>query len=110
MNTKFFQNLVDQKLLSLHTCYLGKVLSVSGNTANVQPLSLIKAVGGIAKRQAPVMNVPICKHAVEDVVTGAVVVCACMERDISQTRKGLFALPSLRRHSMSDSVIIGVIE
>lgn len=109
MNTNFFRNLVDQKLLTMHTCYLAKVIFVSGSTANIQPLSLIKAVDGDAKKQAPVMNVPICKHAVEDVVTGAVVVVACMERDMSQTRKGLFALPSLRHHSMSDSVIIGVI-
>ena len=115
MNTNFFQNLVEQKLLTLHTCYLAKVTAVNGGVANVQPLSLIKAVGGTAKRQAPVHNVPISKtvlYCIEqsgDDLQGKVVVVACMERDISQTRKGLFALPSLRRHSLSDSVIIGVI-
>ena len=109
MNTNFFQNLVEQKLLTLHTCYLAKVLSVSGGYATVQPLALTKSVSGTAKRQAVISNVPICKHAVEDVLEGSTVVCACMERDISQTRKGMFALPSLRRHSLADSIVIGVI-
>lgn len=109
MNMKYFENLVEQKLLTLHSCYLAKVLSVNGKYANIQPLSLVKAVNGTAKRQAVINNVPMCKHVVEDVTEGSTVVVACMERDISQTRKGVFALPSLRRHSLSDSIIIGVL-
>lgn len=110
MNLSFFENLVEQKLLATHTCYLATVSSVNGNYANIEPLSLVKAVNSTAKRQAVINNVPICKHAVEDVTAGSTVVVACMERDISQTRKGIFALPSLRRHSLSDSIVIGVIE
>ena len=109
MNTNFFSNLVDQKLLQLHTCYLAKVSAVNGNYANIQPLSLVKGVNTAAKRQAVINNVPVCKHALTDVISGATVVVACMERDITQTRKGIFALPSIRHHSLSDSVIIGVI-
>lgn len=109
MNLNFFDNLVEQKLLSLHTCYLAKVLSVNGDKANIQPLSLVKAVNSTAQRQTVINNVPICKHALTDTLDGSTVVVACMERDISQTRKGIFALPSLRRHSLSDSVIIGVL-
>jgi hypothetical protein len=109
MNVSYFENLINQKLLTTHTCYLAKVLSVNGNKANVQPLSLVKAVNSAAKRQAVINNVPICRHALEDVLEGSTVVCACMERDISQTRNGVFALPSLRRHSLSDSIIIGVL-
>lgn len=109
MNLKYFENLINQKLLATHTCYLAKVLAVNGSNANIQPLSLVKAVGSTAKRQAVMNNVPICKHALEDVTEGSTVVVACMERDISQTRKGIFALPSLRRHSLSDSIIIGVL-
>ena len=109
MNTNFFNTLIEQKLLSLHTCYLAKVLSVNGNTANIQPLSLIKAVNSTAQKQTIINNTPICKHALTDVTEGATVVVACMERDISQTRKGIFALPSLRRHNLSDSIIIGVL-
>ena len=109
MNISFFENLVEQKLLATHTCYLAKVSSVNGNYANIEPLSLIKSVNSTAQRQAVINNVPICRHTVEYVTAGSTVLVACCERDISRTRKGMFALPSLRRHSMSDSIIIGVI-
>lgn len=111
MNTNFFSNLVEQKLLSLHTCYLARVLSVNGSFANIQPLSLIKAVGSTAKSQAVIQNVPISQvviHSLDGesfVDKTAIVMCA--ERDISRTRKGELALPSLRRHNLSDSIIIG---
>lgn len=109
MNLDFFETLINQKLLATHTCYLAKVLSVDGNQARIQPLSLVKAVNSTPKRQAVINNVPICKHALEGVVEGSTAVVACMERDITQTRNGIFALPSLRRHSLSDSIIIGVL-
>lgn len=109
MNVNYFENLINQKLLATHTCYLAKVLSVDGNQARIQPLSLVKAVNSTPKRQAVINNVPICRHALEGVVEGSTAVVACMERDISQTRKGIFALPSLRKHSLSDSIIIGVL-
>lgn len=110
MNLNYFENLVNQKLLGLHTCYLATVISVSGKTATVQPLALIKAYGENAKKQAIIENIPIAKHAVEDTTAGATVICACMERDITQTKIGRFALPSLRHHSLSDSIIIGILE
>lgn len=109
INAAFFENLIEQKLLATHTNYLAKVLAVNGNFADVQPLSLIKAVNKAAEKQSIITHIPIAKHALNDVLVGSTVICSCMERDISQTRKGMFALPSLRRHSMSDSVITGVI-
>lgn len=109
MNTNFFNNLIEQKLMALHTAFLATVLSVNGKYADIQPLSLIKAYNKAAKEQAMINNVPICKHALEDVVEGCTVLCVCCERDISRTRFGEFALPSFRRHSLSDSVVIGVI-
>ena len=109
MNTSFFENMIEQKLLQLHTCYLAKVSSVNGNFANIEPLSLIKGVNTAAKRQSVINNVPIAKHAVSSVTVGSTAIAICCERDISQTRKGIFALPSIRRHSLSDSIIIGVI-
>ena len=115
MNLNFFENLVNQRLLSLHTCYLAKVISVKVDannnkiSATVQPLSLIKAYGESAKKQAIIENIPILSHAKLGVMAGATVCCACMERDITQTKKGIFALPSLRHHSLSDSIIIGTL-
>lgn len=110
MNLNYFENMVEQKLLTLHTAYLAKVLTVNGGSADIQPLSLVKAVAGEAKTQAVVSGVPICKHALEDTLEGSTVLVVCCERDISLTRKGEVALPSLKRHhSLSDSVIVGVI-
>lgn len=110
MNINFFENLVEQKLLSLHTTYIAKVLSVNNDTAKIQPLSLVKSVGGTAKKQAVVDNVPISKGLLgmidANALKGETVLVICCERDISRTRKGEFALPSIRRHSMSDSIII----
>ena len=110
MNLDYFKNLINQKLLGLHTCYLATVISTNGSYATVQPLSLIKAYGKNAEEQAIIENVPIVKHCLDDTVAGSTVVCACMERDITETRKGIFALPSLRHHSLSDSIVIGVLE
>lgn len=112
MNVKFFENLVEQKLLGLHTCYLATVISAGSTTANIQPLSLVKAVNSSAKKQSIINNVPVSAVVTRSLVenetlAGKTVIVACMERDISQTRKGLFFLPSLRRHSLSDSIIIG---
>ena len=107
MNLNYFENLVEQKLLVTHTCYLAKVNIVNGEYATIQPLSIIKGTNGKEKYHAPIEDVPICKHVV-GVAAGSTVLVVCCERDISRTRKGEFALPSLRHHSLSDSVIIGL--
>lgn len=113
MNIKFFENLINQKILGISTVYLARVLSHNSNAnkCNIQPLSLIKAVGGTAKRQTVIENVPISKvvlHALEGAtLENQVVIVCCSERDISQTRKNIFALPSLRHHNKSDSIVIG---
>lgn len=112
MNVSFFKNMIEQKLLATHTSYLATVLSVNGEYAKIQPLSLIKAVGGDTKKQAVIDNVPISQTVLRTVgstesLVDKVVIVICSERDISRTRKGEFALPSLRMHSLSDSIIIG---
>lgn len=106
MKIEFFENLLEQQLLCLHTCYLAKVLSVNNGIATIQPLNLVKAYGNSAKRQA-VMNAPINKAIGNVSLTGKTAIVMCAERDISQTRKGIFALPVKRRHSLSDSIVIG---
>ncbi len=128
--SNFFNDLIEQKLLSLHTCFVGKVIDVAedGESANVQPLNLIKAVGAEAKRQAILINVPISKNAkkftkkyvtvaeqhlaipdIEGVKESDTVICVCVERDMTETRKGNFALPALGHHSLSDALIIGIL-
>ena len=113
MNLQYFENLVSQKILGISTIYLAKVVSHTADSerCNIQPLSMIKAVGGTAKKQSILANVPISKvvlHALDgESLSERVVIAASCERDISQTKKGVFATPSFRHHSKSDSVIIG---
>lgn len=129
---KTLNELIDKKLLALHTAFLAIVLSVEGDKfgkrkATIQPLAMIKAKGKDAKKQAP-MTVPVLKNVhkfrqhsyiVGDTtinVTEAVelekndvVMCLCCERDISETQKGNYATPNLGHHRITDAVIVGVI-
>lgn len=113
MNLSYFDTLIDQRLLSVSTIFLARVISHNGTSfCTVQPLSFIKAVGGSPKKQAVLPNVPISQAVLRtlyenETLQGKVAIVAACERDISQTRKNTFALPSIRHHSKSDSVVIG---
>lgn len=126
------QGLINNALMQTHTAFCGKVIRVSGDTADVQPLNMVKAIGGKAQKQAVISKVPILKPAclpevkytdrtgtstytdqkasvkyVVDIKAGDTVFCVCAERDITETRKGKFALPVQGRHKLSDAVIVG---
>lgn len=132
INGAVFTNLIDQKLLNLHTGFFAKVLSINGDmleerTAKVQPLNMVKPVGGEAQKQA-VMTIPVLRTAQKfkkrnvtvnnstfsvvepcGIEKGDTVYCLCAERDITETKKGKFAIPPLGHHKISDAVVIGVI-
>lgn len=157
------EQMLNNKLLALHTAYLAKVISTNGKTAKIQPLGMTKAYGGIAQKQSPLSSVPILnsaryKHStktityvtevtvtpkvtketktIEDttityvsgvtvtptvltkseeipvlvpLAAGDIVLCVCCERDITEAKKGNNSTPALGHHSMSDSVIVGVL-
>lgn len=105
---KYLDNIIENKLKSLHTAYLAKVLSVSNNTAKIQPLGLVTDANGSNYKQSVLTQVPICKH-VSDLKTGNIVVVICCERNITDAKKGVNAIIPAGRHSMSDSIIIGVL-
>lgn len=132
-------NIIEQRLLSLHTCYLAKVLSTDGETAKILPLGKVKAYGEEAKAQSVLTNVPIINSArykftpkkityVTDVIdhgavkgsqtfalipreiqAGDIVVCVCGERNITDAKKGINSTPPAGHHSKSDSIIIGIL-
>ena len=127
-------DLIEKKLLNLHTGFFAKVLSVNSdnNTAKIQPLNMIKAAGKNAKKQA-VMTVPILKNVhkfseqtvtikteqsdyatitipkIDPIEKGDIVYCLCSERDITETKKGNFSIPPNGHHRISDAVVVGVI-
>ena len=133
--TDVISNVVDQKILDLHCAYIAKVLSTDGKTAKIQPLDMIKQYGKAAQTQSVIEKVPIIKSArykltdegerflTNPTMTGArdfavlkpieendIVVCVCADRDISQTKSGSVALPAHGSHSLSDSIIIGILK
>ena len=134
----YMKEAIAAELLNLHTCYLGKVLSVSGDTATVQPRHKLKQIGKDAKAHAPVPGVPVAGHCkgrivekeltyvsgmaggtaqyetvqyltFEPLKAGDVVICVCGERDITDGKKGVLSTPSYRHHALSDSMIIGIL-
>ena len=125
---KFFDDYVENKLLSLHTAYLAKVISVSGNTAKIQPLGLTKEIGEKATKQSVLTSVPIMQTvkkfktqsiSVGDhtwngyqpfpIEAGDIAVCICCERNITEAKKGRNVCPPVGHHKMSDSIIIGIL-
>lgn len=151
--SKVFEDMIDRALLDMHTAFLGKVLSINGNKATVQPLGLYKQYGETAQNQAVVSAVisksgqckmtgnetisyisdvtcEVKKNKEETVVTdvsikkttstksipvfsnleaGNIVICVCCDRDISAAKNGINAVPAVGHHSLSDSVIVGIL-
>lgn len=142
------EQMLNNKLLNLHTAYLARVISTNGNTAKIQPLGMTKAYGETAQKQSPLSSVPIATQKIindtvevvsgvscevekdgdtvkdvkievkkttlnipqiKPISAGDIVVCVCCERDISQAKKGINSTPAIGHHSMSDSIIIGVL-
>lgn len=55
--------IMEEKLLNMHTAFIGKVVSVSGpDMCSVMPLDKIKAYGKAAKSQGVVSRVPVLRH------------------------------------------------
>lgn len=56
-------DIVEEKLLNLHTAFIAKVISVENESlCAVQPLDKIKAYGKPAKQQAVITKVPVLHH------------------------------------------------
>lgn len=137
-NLTVLENIMENKLLNLHTAYIAKVISTNGKTAKIQPLGNVKAYGQKAKKQAPLSNVPIIQSArnkvtqksityVTDVSNhiasktttnvavltpisaGDIVLVVCCDRNIADAQKGINSTPVIGHHSMSDSVIVGIL-
>lgn len=127
MNYNFIDDIIEDKLLELNTAYIAKVLKVNDdNTANIQPLSMIKQYGKEAITPAVLQNVPIIQSAryklnvpkadttldtvrIQVLKESDIVFCVCSDRDISTTKKGIMATPQIGHHSKSDSIIIGIL-
>ena len=105
---KYFDEAIDRKILNIHTAYLAKVISVNGKTAKIQPLGLVKEIGESAQKQSVLTAVPYTQQ-VTKIKSGDIAVCICCERNITDAKQGKNVLPPYGHHSMSDSIIIGIL-
>jgi hypothetical protein len=132
-NMSFFDAVVEKKLMDLHCGYIGRVVWTDGITAKVQPLGMIKQAGSnAAKAQAIVSDVPVaCRYKFEtktlsyttgsgekatqtvavpkQIDKGDLVACLCADRNIAAARRGKNEVPPAGRHSISDSIIVGIL-
>lgn len=112
---KAIDNFIEEKLLNLHTAGLAKIVTISGKTADIQPLSLTQPIGGIPQKQAVLNNVPILEHVIyianqegqKPLAVNQVVMYMCCDREISQTKNGKINLPANGHHEIGNAVIIG---
>lgn len=125
-NLAVIDGAIDKKLNGMHCAYIGKVISTDGATATVQPLGLMRD-GAEAKARAVVTNVPVaCRYKISaktitcdgvshkvavptQIANGDIVVCICADWDITEARQGRNALPPAGMHSISDSIIVGIL-
>ena len=62
-NLKFFEELMESKLLDTHTAFVAKVVATDGKVATVQPLGYTKQYGKAAKEQANLIDIPVANGA-----------------------------------------------
>ena len=128
----FLDSLIESRLMDLHCAYIGKVVSTDGETATVQPLGLIKGSDSNAKKQSVISDVPVaCKYKLSSktisyatpgggsasqtvavpsrIAAGDLVVCLCADRSITAARRGRNEQPPAGHHSISDSIIVGIL-
>lgn len=134
---KPFNDLLEEKLLNLHTAFIARVVSVQNeNLCSVQPIDKIKAYGQSAKSQGVISNVPVLSHvrhietytqslsASEGTISPSshgghikispirkddIVLCICAERDISSSIKGISTTPPVGHHQLKDAIVVGLI-
>lgn len=128
----FFQNMIEQRVLSIHTAFLAKVISVDNDGATVQPLRSLKssatgeqtAVGyvrvtvpenvkfkreDITYRISDTSSVTKTVIVPDDIAAGDIVYIGICERDITNAKTGGAELATMRTHDMNDGVILCVL-
>ena len=125
-NGTYISDAIEQALLNVHTGFIAKIVSISGDIATIQPLAMNKAVGGESSVPAIITACPVIRSCgkyesficqatgnecvkFKKVQAGDIVFCVCADRDISETRHGGMATPRPGHHEISFAVVIGVL-
>lgn len=114
-NLSKLEQIINGKIMNLHTAYLAKVISFNSTTANIQPLLAVKQYGKESEPAAIIPDVPVIisarkKGENEPLSTGDIVLVVCCERSITAAKKGEISTSTAGgQYSLSDSVIIGIL-
>lgn len=109
------EQIINSKIMNMHTAYLAKVISFNQDKADIQPLVATVSYDGTSEPYPIIPNVPVIVSARkngqnEDLSEGAVVLTICCERSITEALKGkINTSANGGQYSLSDSVIVGVL-
>lgn len=133
------EKLIEGKLISVHTGFVGKVLSIAGQYAVVKPLTYSKSASGVLTEQAQVTayipahikrEVKTIKYLTSvagssssvtsesesaevlidaDLAAGDIVYCGVCERDFTAEQLNGDIVEPTRHHDANDAVILAVL-
>lgn len=102
-NLSILESIINSRMQNLHTAFLGKVIAIKDERADIQPLQYGSPI---------IPNIPMTRS----VKTGTleindIVICLCCERNITTALKGEMPVESEPKESfaMSNAVIVGVL-
>lgn len=113
-DVQFVNNLINNLLVLVSVAQLGRITSLNGNKADVQPLAHNYKDD---KKRALLLDVPIprsilepLEHAEKPVKVGDPCIVVFLDRSMENWSGGSgdFPLDSPRMHSLNDAVIVGV--
>lgn len=103
-------DIIESKLLELHTAFLAKVVAVDGKKYSIKPLAKYKQYGKEAQEYPVITNVYSCKTYSNGEI-GDIVLCVALERDMTNLISGKTNLPFTGvHHRINDAIIIGVVD
>lgn len=109
------EQIINSKIMNIHTAYLAKVISFNQDKADIQPLVASVSYDGESEPYPIIPNVPVIVSARKngqnkDLSEGDIVLVCCCERSITEALKGeINTSASGGKYSLSDSVVVGVL-
>ena len=106
----FFQNMIEQRVLSIHTAFLAKVISVDNGYIRVTvPKNVKFKREDITYRISDTSSVTKTVIVPDDIAAGDIVYIGICERNITNAKTGGAELATMRTHDMNDGVILCVL-
>lgn len=109
------EQIINSKIMNIHTAYLAKVISFNQDKADIQPLVATVSYDGESEPYPIIPNVPVIVSARkngqnEELSEGDIVLVCCCERSISDALKGkINTSANGGQYSLSDSIVVGVL-